>query len=158
MYLKIFILALCNLFYLNSFAQIEDKCSLEDFTKYIEKNYRTNNEIWEFCNKNYSIVYFDIDKNNKIEKIYGDDDLGNLLTKNLGFSLNHTIKDLKINKKTIGIFFILKNTNANCVDIKNGYNSTSFIIENLFTQISKKQNSSFFIWKPIILITPNPIK
>nr|MBC7611787.1 hypothetical protein [Pseudopedobacter sp.] len=160
MYLKIFILIIFNSFCINfCFAQqSKTKSDFNDLIKFIEKNYRSNDDVWNICDKNFTIVYFDIDKNNDVKKIYSEDDLGNLIAKKLQFTLDYHLKDLKTENQTFGVFFILKNISSNCVDIKNGYNSASLVVEELLKKISLKSKTVLFSWSPIILQTPNPIK
>ncbi|MFC5283393.1 hypothetical protein [Pedobacter alpinus] len=69
MYLKKILLFVTYLLFTNnSSAQMEAKSSANDFAKFIEKNYRSTNEIWKICNKNYAVIYFDFDENNKVKK------------------------------------------------------------------------------------------
>ena len=121
------------------------------FIKFVEKNYRTDSSIWKFCNENYTIVYFDVYKN-KIEKVHAEDSLGNIITKDLKFTLGYKF-DFKEDKKTLAMFFVIKNLNADCVGTKNGYNETSIIIENLLKKIDSKKDSVVFLGPPISLQT-----
>lgn len=159
MYLKILVFFVFNLFYLNySFSQTKKTASDREFAKFIIKHYRADDAIWRVCNKNYAIIYFDIDETNRVKNVYGEDELGKLIAKDLGFSLNYVIKGLKTDKKTIAIFITLKNTSVNCVDTLNVYNAISFQFEGLLNKIAIQENVVYFIWRPIDLLTPDPIK
>lgn len=154
MYLKL--LTILVILYLSSnqkvFAQENTKDYSLTFKKFLLKKYRTDEAIWKFCNKNYAIVYFDVYKN-KIEKVHAEDSLGNIIAKDLKFTLGYKF-DFKEEKKTLAIFFVIKNINADCVGTKNGYNETSIIIEDLLKKIDSKRDSVVFLGEPISLQTP----
>lgn len=154
MYLKLLIiLVILNLSsYQRVFAQDNSKDYSLTFTKFLLKKYRTDEAIWKLCNANYAIVYFDVYKD-KIVKVYAEDSLSNIIAKDLIFTLGYKF-DFKEEKKTLALFFVIKNINADCVDTKNGYNQTSVIIENLLTKIYSKKDSVVFMGPPISLQTP----
>lgn len=152
MQLRIFITILLSISYLFSFSQSFSELK---FHKFITKNYRYSDSISTFCKENVATVYVEI-KENKVTKIFSNNELGNLIVSDLEFikKYNFTFKE----EKKIGIFFILKNIKVSCIDSKKGYNETSLIIENILNEIYANRSDVFYLFNPIEIFVRDAIE
>jgi hypothetical protein len=127
---------------------------LSEIHKYISLRYRSSEKVETYCKGNIAIVYIKI-KNSKIDSVYSNNELGNLILENLQFIKNYKFKK-HIDNPQIGLFFILKNVTANCAGVNNGFNGNAIRIEDFLKEIELNRRMVNFHYYPISILINTP--